>query len=67
MLTVSFYIDPFQSLKADQIIKGNATTDDLWSALSEASKQDVNAFMVCIQSSCHLFPALNDHRIHGFV
>lgn len=25
---------------------GNATTNDLWSALSQASKQDVNSFMV---------------------
>lgn len=25
---------------------GNATTNDLWSALSQASNQDVNSFMV---------------------
>jgi aminopeptidase N len=29
---------------------GNATTNDLWSALSEASKQDVNSFMVGLVS-----------------
>lgn len=28
------------------VVTGNATTNDLWSALSKASKQDVNSFMV---------------------
>lgn len=30
---------------------GNATTEDLWSKLSEAAGVDVSAFMVGIQSS----------------
>lgn len=28
---------------------GNATTNDLWSALSKASNQDVNSYMVCLE------------------
>lgn len=35
------------------LFTGNATTDDLWSALSKASNQDVNSFMVRFES-CQL-------------
>jgi aminopeptidase N len=32
--------------------EGNATTDDLWRALSQASGKDVNTFMVLLQPVC---------------
>lgn len=38
---------------------GNATTNDLWSALSNASKQDVNSFMVSKISSIKYSPDSN--------
>lgn len=34
-------------------LQGNATTNDLWSALSKASGQDVHAFMVGADRPIH--------------
>lgn len=45
---------------------GNATTNDLWAALSEASGKDVNVFMVCLRIMTPLARAdLRLPRIHG--
>ena len=47
---------------------GNATTDDLWSALSEASGQDVKSFMVSniIRIRPRRSSVTDVCRIHGF-
>lgn len=37
---------------------GNATTNDLWSALSKASNKDVNSFMVSCRLSYSMFVVL---------
>ena len=45
---------------------GNATTNDLWAALSKASGKDVNVFMVCLAVVTPFFRAdLRVCRIRG--
>ena len=44
---------------------GNATTNDLWAALSQASGKDVNVFMVCLTVTPFFRADLRLCRIHG--
>lgn len=44
---------------------GNATTNDLWAALSKQSGKDVNSFMVCDQIPPFLIAELRMGRIFG--
>ena len=47
--------------------QGNAKTNDLWSSLSKASGQDVNAFMVSGNPVLNAFfyPSTSDRRFEG--
>ena len=49
----------------NNVYSGNATTNDLWAALSQASGKDVNVFMVSrtVAPFCRADSKLN--RIHG--
>ena len=46
---------------------GNATTNDLWAALSDASGKDVNTFMVELPGSLrYMLCSFTYYRTHGF-
>lgn len=64
MLTVNIlFVEVLEILEYQMLIvfQGNATTNDLWSALSAASNKDVTGFMVCsAHSSSYYFYLSND-------
>ena len=49
----------------NNIYSGNATTNDLWAALSQASGKDVNVFMVSRTEAPFYRADSKSYRIHG--
>ena len=51
---------------ATNIISGNATTNDLWAALSQSSGKDVKLFMVYSIHNSLQRPTTDIRRTHGY-